>query len=116
MFKLSFFLPLAPSGTPQNLSTIVTSSRSVTVQWNPPRPDLQNGVIQHYLVQIIETETATSVLQSTTTRLSVTVKDLHPHYSYSCNVTAVSVSSGPAAMLTFQLPQDGELHQLVPLA
>ena len=79
---------------------------------NPPQPDLQNGVIQHYLVQIIETETA-AVLRSTTTRLSVTVKDLHPHYTYSCNVTAVSVDSGPAAMLTFQLPQDGVLHKIV---
>ena len=82
------------------------------MQWNPPQPDLQNGVIQHYLVQIVETETA-AVLQSTTTRLSVTVKDLHPHYTYSCDVTAVSVGSGPAAMLTFQLPQDGVLHKLV---
>ena len=65
----------------------------------------------------METETGTTVLQSNTTRLSVTVKDLHPHYSYSCNVTATaSVGSGPAAMLTFQLPQDGELYKLVPLA
>ena len=61
--------------------TIITSSRSVTVQWNPPQPDLQNGVIQHYLVQIVETETA-AVLQSTTTRLSVTVSMTFTHITH----------------------------------
>ena len=96
----------APSGPPLNLSTIITSSRSVTVQWSPPQADLQNGVIQHYTVQLVATQT-NSVLQYTATGLSQTISNLHPYYTYTCTVSAVTVASGPAAVVVFQLPQDG---------
>ena len=104
--RIYFLFYSAPAGPPQNLSTLITSSRSITLQWNPPRPDLQNGVIQHYSVQLVDAQT-NQVLQYTSTQHSITISNLHPYYTYTCTVTAVTVSPGPAALVTFQLPQDG---------
>lgn len=39
-----------PSGEPQNLSGRPIDSRSIEVTWNPPPPDLQNGVITGYKI------------------------------------------------------------------
>ena len=111
-FNAFMLIILAPSGPPQNVSTIITSSRSFTVQWTPPQPDLQNGVIQHYLVQIVVAQTS-EVLQHSVMGQSLTLSNLHPHYIYTCTVTAVTVSPGPAALVTFQLPQDGTSTDII---
>ena len=76
------------------------------MQWTPPQPDLQNGVIQHYSVQLVDAQT-NQVQQYTSTQHSITISNLHPYYTYTCTVTAVTVAPGPAALVTFQLPQDG---------
>lgn len=96
----------APNGSPLNLSTLITSSSSVTLQWSPPEIHLQNGLIQHYTVQLTEAQTGV-LLQYTSSGVSLTINNLHPYYTYTCTVAAVTTAAGPGITVNFQLPQDG---------
>ena len=98
---------IAPDGPPLNFSSVTTSSTSVLFQWSPPEADLQNGIIRHYTVKLEETETGI-VTDYTSEEMSLSIEGLHPYYTYTCAVAAVTVASGPTVMLTFQLPQDGK--------
>ena len=96
----------APSGPPLNLSFIALNSTSVKLQWSPPAASQQNGIVEHYTLQFSEYENGSAV-QYTTTGLFYTFHSLHPHYTYSCAIAAVTVDSGPAQPIVFQMPQDG---------
>ena len=82
-----------PGGPPLNLSSNVNSSSTATVQWRPPQADLQNGIIQFYSIQLVAAETG-SMLEYTSTELSLTITDLHPYYTYTCTIAAVTVAPG----------------------
>ena len=44
----------------------------------------------------------------------VTLQSLHPYYTYTCHVAAVTTGSGPyTGNLTVKLPEDGELNVLI---
>ena len=94
-----------PGGPPLNLSSNVNSSSTATVQWRPPQADLQNGIIQFYSIQLVAAETG-SMLEYTSTELSLTVTDLHPHYTYTCTIAAVTVAPGPVETIVFQMLED----------
>lgn len=83
-----------PSGPPQNLSGVAASSTVLTLIWLPPLPLEINGVIRHYMVNVVERHTGArwtffSVEQT------LNVGGLHPHYYYDYNVSAVTVGLGP---------------------
>ena len=78
----------------------------MTLQWSPPLADLQNGIIQFYNVRVMAAETG-SVAEYTAMGLSLTVTGLHPHYSYTCTIAAVTVAPGPVETIMFQMPEDG---------
>ena len=99
-----------PSGSPLNFGASTTTSRSATITWDPPRADLQNGIIIRYIINVTVVETgATFQLTSTTT--SLTVNTLTPYRNFICIIAAVtSVGIGPfSTQFTLTTPQDGEL-------
>ena len=102
-FKLS---SPAPSGPPVNLSFTATNSTSVTLQWSPPLPEQQNGIVQQYTLQLSGHETGDTI-QHTTSDMEYTFSGLHPHYTYTCSIAAITVGLGPAQPIVFQMPQDG---------
>jgi len=54
----------------------------------------RNGIIQHYLVNV--TELNTGITSSyTASRTNFTLFSLHPYYSYSITVSAVTIATGP---------------------
>lgn len=97
-----------PSGAPLNVRTDSVTSRSVRVSWEPPLADQQNGPILHYLLVVLAQQNRTTfTLNATST--SVTIPDLHPSYSYSIEVAAVTVGTGPfSSPLTVTTANDGE--------
>lgn len=77
--------------------------------WEPLAADQQNGVIQHYMVLVMEAETRTS-LSLTSTATTLTIPNLHPAYTYSIQVAAVTISVGPySEALSVVTPDDSEL-------
>ena len=99
-------LHTAPEGPPLNVSSSIINSTSVSLEWRPPLASLQNGIIQSYTLQLVAAETG-SMLQYTSTELSLTITDLHPYYTYTCTIAAVTVAPGPGETIVFQTPEDG---------
>ena len=99
----------APSAPPRNLSVISMSSTTITLSWDPPLSDQTNGYILHYVVVVTEHETA-SEFQEQSNYTQVTLQFLHPFYTYTCHVAAVTTGPGPyTGNITIQLPEDGKI-------
>ena len=70
-----------------------------------------NGVIRHYLVQVSESETGTNYTYQTTAHTVFAVGDLHPYYTYSFSVQAVTVAAGPLSTpRSVRTLEDGKFH------
>ena len=57
------------------------------------------------MLNSIDDGTSSTIIVTDTT---TTINDLHPHYTYTCNVLAFTVGSGPTANITFQMPSDSK--------
>ena len=80
----------------------------MTLFWDLPPFDQINGYIRHYIVVVTERETASEFLEQPTTT-QVTLQSLHPYYTYTCRVAAVTTGPGPyTGNFTIQLPEDGK--------
>ena len=84
---------LAPSGPPRNFSIMKMYSHKLTVQWLPPDPFLQYGIIISYTLTCYETES--KVVLSSLPRVfphpppvNVTVDGLQPFTMYNCTIVA----------------------------
>ena len=100
-----------PSSPPLNSSGQVLSSSTLSITWQPPAPEGQNGVIVSYTVRLIERPTnITFTYQRGGSHTEVFITNLHPHYEYSCLVAAgTSVGLGPfSAPFILTTHQDGE--------
>ena len=96
-----------PSGTPQSIHAQPIDSRSLLLAWEPPLAEEQNGVIQEYLINISVAETGDG-FQFQSTNTTLIVEDLHPHYTYSLVISAVTIGPGPySEVYTVQMPEDG---------
>ena len=107
----------APNGPPENFTGLAISSQNIHLYWDPPLRRLQNGFIVGYRVKVLETNTGhTSIKFVSTPAMSITLTSLHPYYTYSCTVAAMTtVGLGPYStdiyITTFQ---DGKssLHNI----
>ena len=84
-----------PTHEPRNLSGEAISSTSIYIQWDPPPSEHHNGVIDSYTVLCSETDTERILSSHTTPTTSIAIRNLHPFYTYECNVSAVTVGHGP---------------------
>ena len=113
MYRVSFTLSTyvfltAPSAPPSNLSVISMNSTTITLSWDPPTSDQTNGYIRHYVVAVTEHDT-TLAFQEQSNNTQVTLQSLHPYYTYTCRVAAVTTGTGPyTGNITIQLPEDGK--------
>jgi len=90
-----------------DLQGIAVSSTTIQLQWQPPPSTDQNGVIHSYFVNVSVAETG-SFFQLISETSAVNISALHPYYTYSMTVAAVTIGPGPyGAALTIQMPEDG---------
>ena len=105
----SFFA--APSSSPLSSAGEVLGPTAISISWQPPAPEGQNGIITSYTVLITEVLTNTTTThQRDGSRTEIVITGLHPYYDYSCAVAAqTSVGLGPfGAPFTVTTHQDGE--------
>ena len=98
---------LAPSGAPFNLTAMAINSTSIHLIWLPPDEEQHNGDIRHYNIRIVELHSGRE-FQLNSTNISTVYTGLHPAYTYSFSVAAVTVEIGPysdSAIAT--MPEDG---------
>lgn len=58
-FQLWYFIFLVPSAPPQAVTVstaTLSNSSSISVSWQPPPPEMQNGIIQEYKVGELDNE------------------------------------------------------------
>lgn len=87
---------VAPSGTVQHFWGRSLDSTRLQLTWAPPSALEQNGVIQAYKVYITETGSG-NIKNYTLDSTNITIGHLHPYYTYSCIVSAVTVKEGPTS-------------------
>ena len=98
----------APTAPPQMVQARSENSTTLVLSWQPPPLDNQNGIIVNYTANVTESETGTIffVVTATTT---ITLSSLHPYYTYSCIVAAVTIDIGPfTAPVSLEMPEDGK--------
>ena len=96
-----------PSSAPVRLQGSAVNSTTIQLQWEPPPFANQNGVIRIYCINISVTETE-SVFQLTSETNLLNISGLHPYYTYTLSVAAVTIGPGPyGAVLTIRIPEDG---------
>ena len=103
----------APEAAPTTLVVHNITSTSISVSWEAPSTELQNGVIRHYQIVAFEVDTNTTITYRATANTAFTVGELHPYYTYQVAVQAVTVATGPlsdpVSVLTLQ---DGEFESM----
>lgn len=87
---------------------IVIDSRTLSLSWSPPLPEYRNGIIQAYIVMLTELDTK-EILEIMATTTSAVVSFLHPFYTYSYTVSAVTTGPGPSSsVMNITMPEDGK--------
>ena len=108
----------APSFPPLNSSGEVLGPTTISLSWQPPPPESQNGIITSYTILITEVVTNTNTTyQREGSRTELLITGLHPYYDYSCTVAAATlIGLGPFAVpFSVVTHQDGEynvIHQV----
>ncbi|XP_050189741.1 roundabout homolog 2 isoform X12 [Myiozetetes cayanensis] len=87
----------APSAPPQSVTVLTVGSHnstSISISWDPPPPDHQNGVIQEYKIWCLGNETRFHVNKTVDAAIrSVVIGGLYPGIQYRVEVAA-STSAG----------------------
>ena len=90
------FYTAAPSAPPQLLRQVAITAASITLNWQPPSEENLNGVVRFYYVFVTELESGSSYRENSTTT-NYLVENLHPFYTYTLSVAAVTVAVGPTS-------------------
>ncbi len=69
------------------------TSTSLVLSWQPPVTP--NGIISHYLISLLETNTGANFSYQAHAHTTLSVGDLHPFYTYMIQIYAVTVKTGP---------------------
>ena len=106
--NITFFIA-APSGFPQDFSASVVTSRSLSLIWNPPPLEDQNGVIIHYRINITVLDSM-EMFQLLSDNSSITVNSLIPYTTYMLTIAAeTAVCEGPfSGAYTVMTATDGK--------
>ena len=77
--------------------------------WDAIALENQNGLLRHYLVSVLELDTG-EIDMYTAGATQLNISGLHPHYTYTCMVAAVTIRIGPFSQsVSIITPQDGDL-------
>ncbi|XP_049582119.1 roundabout homolog 2 isoform X10 [Syngnathus scovelli] len=109
----------APSAPPQQVTVLTVgnqNSTSISISWDPPPPDHQNGIIQEYKIWCLANETRFHVNKTVDAAIrSVVVGGLQVGVVYRVEVAAstsagVGVKSEPQSIIIGKASQDVIIH------
>ena len=76
------------------MTVINVASDSFTLTWEPPPFEEINGFIRYYVVSVAETDTG-RVFDATPNSTQAILDGLHPFYTYSYTISAMTIGLGP---------------------
>ena len=91
---------------------IAVDSFTLNITWEQPSIDQINGIIQSYTISVSVMETLDHYLYiSYNTSLLLT--ELHPYYTYTVLVAAITVGTGPYSIgYTIKTPPSGKIIKM----
>ena len=97
-------MPLEPSGRPKTVAATVTSSKSISVSWDPVDADDRNGIIKGYKVNyqalpngIMVPKFRNITSQQQNEKQTMLLEHLNEFTNYSISVLAfTAIGNGPA--------------------
>ena len=89
-----FFVYSAPSGAPQLPSGRAISPYLIDIMWSPPPEVDINGVIEFYLVEVVEVLTG-RMWTLHAVEEHIIVGPLNAGYAYTCHIAAFTIGQGP---------------------
>lgn len=90
--------PVVPSGMPQNITATYHDETSARISWQPPLPQLRNGIITMYQVRYQDEDNAIDLRADNTSETSLILEDLTPGAKYLVQVVAfTSAGAGPTS-------------------
>ena len=101
---INFVNSIAPAGPPLSLSAIALGPTSIQISWQQPLPNLLNGILRDYSIEIVSNRTG-EVFSHFTSTQSIVVSSLRPYTVYLYRVAAVTVETGPYSQ-TLAVPTD----------
>ena len=110
-FILLWLLDSGPYGFPRSVLTTVTGTTMANVSWNPPDPNLQNGMIIYYTVVLRDLTFNMPDQVYNTTRTTFTFVGLEEYSRYGFRVAAATIAGiGPFSLsVQFTTFEDGGL-------
>lgn len=97
----------APTSPPTNLTVEEFTSDSISLSWDPPPFEGQNGLIRQYFLAVTRNDTGMS-FQQTSSATETTIQSLHPFSTYIISVAAETIDVGPFTEgIVVRLPEDG---------
>ena len=85
----------------------------LSLTWQPPAFESRNGIIQQYVIEMVEVNTG-RVLTTISNTTDITVGNLHPFYTYKCRIAAETVQVGPySPTVTIQLHESGRQCNII---
>ena len=98
-------MPLEPSGRPKTVAATVTSSKSISVSWDPVDADDRNGIIKGYKVNyqalpngIMVPKFRNITSEQQNEKQTVLIEHLNEFTNYSISVLAfTAIGNGPAS-------------------
>lgn len=87
------------------------SSTAITIMWEAPELEEQNGIIISFNISLLELPTnVTLTYQQAGLHTELVINSLHPYYEYSCSVAAATeVGAGPfSTPFVIRTDYDGE--------
>ena len=99
---------VVPTGAPLQLTAPQVTTNSLTLSWDPPQFDRQNGLIRHYVIYITDFRSGAS-WEVNVNDTRALIPNLQPFVTYNCSVAAVTIGVGPISeSFVIRLPQDGK--------
>lgn len=98
---------IVPSIAPSITSLTALNPSTLSLSWNPLSPLYANGIVRQYIVNVTVQESSEQY-QYSTVSTNLTIPELHPHYTYTVYIAAVTVGMGPfSSAHNIKMPQSG---------
>ena len=113
LISLELFVPIGPSSPPTNFRITATSSENITVSWDPPPRESQNGMITAYTLTCQPQELETPLPVTYSAAGTYILSGFRPATSYNCTIFAATAGgNGPTTYQVVTLLADGKTFLL----
>lgn len=101
-----------PTAPPQNVTYGGRTNVSITLIWNPPPFEHQNGQIRSYSIRVIYPLSGTQQLLTTNSSYTnFTIRGLLPYSNYFFSIAAETISLGPySSTVNISTVEGSKLH------